>query len=69
MEFFEREDIKKSLREAQEKELQPFELSISRLVRELGMINLDDQTIINVHRVCLLVDEILGKQFDQNGLR
>lgn len=69
MEFFDKEDIKKSFREAQEKELQPFELAISRLVKELGIINLDDKTIIGVHRICLLADEILGKQFDKKGLR
>jgi len=69
MDFFDIEEIKKSLIDARVKELQPFELAISRIVRDLGGINFDDKTIIGIHRSCLLVDEILGKQFDKKGLR
>jgi len=69
MEFFDIEDVKKSLNDAQHKELQPFELAIARLVRDFGGVNLDDLSIIGIHRACNICDEILKKQFDEKGLR
>jgi len=63
-EFFTQEDIRKSLELAKHEELQPFEHAVARMAREEGMIFLSDKDIIAIHRVCMLCDEILRKQFN-----
>ena len=65
-ELFNKEEIKKSLEMAKSVELQPFEQAVARMAREDGNINLNDQDIIAIHRVCTLCDEILRKQFNGN---
>jgi len=69
MELYDKEDIKKSLKEAMDKELQPFEMSIAMLVQKYGFVDLDGKSIIGIHRACMICDEILRNQFDEKGLR
>ena len=64
MDLFEVDELRKSLAKVREEELQPYEMAIARLVRDLGgLSHLDEKSIIGIHRVCTRCDEVLRDQF------
>jgi hypothetical protein len=65
MDFFNIDELKKSLAKVRDDELQPFEMAIARLARDLGDIHLDDRSIIGIHRVCEKCKEVLKDQFKE----
>ncbi|MFH1358847.1 MAG: hypothetical protein ABIH37_03105 [archaeon] len=64
MDFFDVEELKKSLSRVREEPLQPFEMAVARLVRDLGGItHLDEKSVIGVYRMCTRCEEVLRDQF------
>ncbi|MBT6995152.1 hypothetical protein HN953_00820 [Candidatus Woesearchaeota archaeon] len=64
MDIFDTETLRKSFAKIREDEMQPFEMAIARIARDLGGIgHLDEKTIIAIYRICDKAEELLRDQF------
>jgi hypothetical protein len=64
MDLFDIDQLRKSFAKVREDELQPFEMAIARLARDLGgLSHLDEKSIIGIHKVCNECDKLLKNQF------
>jgi hypothetical protein len=63
MELFDSEEMRRSVVEAMNKELQPYERAIAQMMKDFSGVQLDEKLIIGIHRSCSLCKEILQKQF------
>jgi len=64
MDYFDVDELKRSLAKVRDESMQPFEMAIARLARDLGGLSyLDEKTVVGVFKVCQRCEEVLKDQF------